>query len=889
MALPPGVKRIFRLVVRSRSVAADVDQELDFHLAQTVDDLVRRGWNPAEARAEAERRFGGREAVAREVRRLDRHREAWWDRRLRLTGLGQDLRQAVRSLVRSPGFAAVAVATFGLGIGANVAVFTVLDGVVLRPLPYPEPDRIVRIYEHDRREGRPYGSITIADFRDWQDQSSSFAAMAAFRWRSATIVTPDRAMLFPAAQVSASFFDVLGVRPALGRGFRPGDDAAGAAPTAILSDAAWRRWFGADSDLIGRPIRLNGSTATVIGVLPRSFITPSGGAVDVWMPSDFHEIADDPTRARWMHFLSGYARVRSGVALSTAIEELRTIGRRLAAEHPRENEGHEPNPIPVAQADVRNVKPVLMLTTLGVAALLVLACANLANLVLARALARGRELGIRAALGAGRARLARAVLVEQGLLAGLGALAGVGVASAASRGLLALLGDALPRASRVTIDGRVLAFAVGIAVLAAVTTGLVPALLAVRLDLQSVLRSEGHGTTAQRRSHRIRNWLVAVQVALAVLLAAGSGLVVRSLSALLHVELGFVPEGVVTFEVPLRTGGYDGAQAIRGFEDRFLERLRRLPGVTSAAAGYSVPMRNVSTTSFRREGEPSSSRPAPEVGYNAVGPGYFETLGIPIVAGRDFAARDRPGSPGVVIVNRAFVRRFLGEQEPLGVRIRSGPGERSPWLEIVGVVGDIRRASVEEAPVPELYFALTQDVTSNPAFVVASSASAAVVLEQARRELNELDPELPMAEPESMSQVVDRIVARPRFLGLLLSTFAALALALAAIGVHGVIAFLVAERTREIGVRRALGAGSGSVVRDVLRRGLAPVVVGAAVGLLAALALGPLARDLLYGVTPRDPLTLALVMAVTLIAGLAGCLVPTRRAIQVDPMAALRE
>ncbi len=632
MALPPGVKRVFRLLVRSRDVDAEVGRELEFHVAETTERLVREGWEPDRARAEAERRFGGRERVAAQVRRIDERRERRREWRFGLAGLGQDLRQAARSLTRSPGFTAVAVATFALGIGANVAVFTVLDGVVLRPLPYPEPERVLRIFEQNGREGRVFGNITIADFRDWRAQATSFSAMAALRWGSASIVLPDRAVLLPAARVTASFFDVLGVSPAIGRGFRPADESAGAEPVAVLSDRVWRTDFGADSALVGRPIRLDGGTATVIGVLPRGFVPPGGGTVGVWTAGDFAAIADDPSRARRMHFLSGFARVRPGVSREAATAELRLIGERLMAEHPRDNDGHLPNPVPVSRADVRGVEPVLFLTAAGVAALLLLAAANLANLVLARALARGRELAVRAALGAGRARLARTVLVEQGLLAVVGGVVGVGVAVFASRGLVALLGDALPHAGRVGVDGGVLGFALGLTVVTAGLTGLLPALLAVRLDLQGVLRADGGGTTAGRRSHRIRSTLVAVQVALAALLATGSGLVAQSLIAILREDLGFRPDGVVAFGLPLQGGRYPDRSAIDGFERRLLERLRELPGARAAGAAYAIPMRNVSTTSFRLEGAAPRSGPAPEVGYNAASPGYFDAVGIPLVS-----------------------------------------------------------------------------------------------------------------------------------------------------------------------------------------------------------------------------------------------------------------
>ncbi|MEZ4588968.1 MAG: ABC transporter permease, partial [Gemmatimonadales bacterium] len=788
------------------------------------------------------------------MRSIDRRRDARAARAGRWRSLWHDLTGALRSLRRSPGYVVVALATFLLGIGANVAVFTVVEGVLLRPLPYDEPERIVRIYEQDLEQGRRYGNVTIADLNDWREQTTSFERLSAFRWRSVSLRALDATTALQGATVSADFFETLGVAPVLGRSFRAEEARPGTSPVAVLSDAVWRSVLGADPAIVGRVVSIDAVPTEIIGVLPREFVAPTGSSVDVWLASDFSGLASDTRRARRMHALAAFGRLAPAVSLEAATRDLEVVGARLAELYPDQNRGHAPDPVPISLVGVQGIRSALWLAMAAVGLLLLVACANLANLVLARALARRHELGIRAALGAGRMQLARGLLAEQLLLALGGTVVAVAVAAGAARGVLALLGPALPRAERIALDWRVVAFATALALLTAAVTALVPAALALRLDLHAVLRADGRGATAGRGSHRARAALVGAQVALATLLAAVSVLLTRSLGNLLDSELGFRTDRVFTFQAPLPSARYQSGEAVIAFQDRLLERLAALPGVETVGASYAVPMRNASTTSLVIAGRPPEDGPPPEVGYNAASPGYFVTLGIPLLAGRLIQERDRVDAPRVVVVNRALADRFFPAGDAVGARLGFGADTQ---VEIVGVVGDIRRERVDQAPEPELYYSLAQDVTPWPAFVARYQGDASAFFSGARAALRELDPDVAMVGAAPLEATVDATLRQPRFLSALIGVFAALALLLAAVGVHGVIAYVVAERTREIGVRRALGADAPRVGAEVVRRGMTPVLVGLAVGVAAALGVGPLLRSMLYEVGPQDPLVVA--------------------------------
>ncbi|HEX9894072.1 MAG TPA: ABC transporter permease [Gemmatimonadales bacterium] len=889
MRLPPGLRRVFRLDSGRSDADPDIRSEIEFHLQTRIDELVAQGMSPAAARDAAMGQFGSPERVAAEVGDIDARIQAGTGRREWWSGVMQDLRISLRGARRTPLYALVASITFALGIGANAAVFSLLDAVVIRPLPFPGLDRLVRIYEHDTKEDRPFGQITIADFRDWQSQTTTFEGLAAFRYRFFTLTGTGEAQSLMGGQVSPAFFDILGIRPFIGRAFRNEEGASGAPGVAILSHGAWVRLFGADSSIVGRAIRLNNEEAEVIGVLPREFVNPLGEPLDVWTPSDFEAVASDQARARRMHFLAGFGRIREGIEFERANEELLTVGRRLETDHREMNKGHLPQMIPLQEAGISTVRPVLWLVMGAVGLVLLIACANLANLVFARTLSRSRELAVRSALGAGRWRLVRQVMIEQLLLAGFGGVIGVLAASWTSAAFVGLLGQSMPRAELVRTDGRVLVFALMLTLVAALASGLLPAFHAARADFSDALKAGSHGSTLSRQSHRLRSLLVTVQVGLAAVLIVGSALALRSLSTLLDQELGFETESVWVFSAPAVPARYPEAPQILAFQADFLERLRSLPGVASASAAYSAPMLNVSTTSIVPEGVILPPGPAPAVGYNAAYPDYFRVMGIPLLRGRLMDARDRMDAPPVVVVNQALADRHWPGQHPIGKRARMGPDPNAPWVEVVGVVANIRRRNVQLPPEPEVYYPLTQDVTRGPSYVVRVAGDPAPVLAGIRAALRALDREIPLGNLRPLTEVVAGSLRQPRFLSALLTLFGGLALVLAAVGIYGVIAFLVAERRREIGVRLALGAGSARVVRQTLWRGLRPVLAGLGLGLVAAVLAGRLAANLFYQVKAADPLALGAAAVVLLLAGVVGCLAPARRAAKVEPGIVLRE
>ena len=888
MALPPGLQRILRLAI-GRAPAGDVDSEFEFHIATKVEQLVAQGLSPADARAEALRQFGSPESFAREVRDIDHRSTRDSNRREYWSDMKQDLALAFRNARRAPLFAAVVAVTVALGIGANAAVFSLLDAVLLRPLPFPEADRLVRIYENDGN--REFGQVTVADFRDQQAQQTTLEQMALFRYRRVPLTGTGDAMMLTGGEVTPEFFGLLGVRPAVGRDFRPDDAVEGAAPVAILSFEAWRDIFGSDTSLIGRTARISDRETTIIGVMPKGFRSPvmdAGTTLSIYFTSTFDGFARDNARARRFHFGTAFGRLKPGVTLDQARREFETIGLRLAAEYPDLNKGHAPNLVELRESGTQNVSSTLWLAMGAVTLVLLIACANLANLVFARALGRSREFAVRAALGAGRARIARQVFIEQLVLAGFGLTIGLLGAAWTSGLFVRLAGQSLPRGDMVRTDGRVLLFAAGITVLAALVSGILPALSAVRADLTGALRSGGHGSTLSRRSHGVRAALVATQVALAAMLLVGCGLAMRSLSALVNQELGFRTESVWSFTAPTTMSRYPEDEQVLAFQQQLMERVRAIPGVTSAAASYTIPMANVSTTSIVVEGAPALTGPPPEIGYNAADGEYFRTLGIPLVAGRLMTPADRPDAPRVIVVNQALADRFYGG-DAVGKRARVSPNPNDPWLEIVGVVGNVRRRGVNVVPEPEVYFPITQDVNRGPMYVMRVTGEPAGVLARLKEEVRALDADVVLSAPRPLADTISGTLSPQRLLSTLLVVFGGIALVLAGVGIYGVIAFLVAERRREIGVRMALGAHSGRVLREVVGRGMRPVAIGLTLGIGGALILGRMVQGLFYQVRPSDPVSLGAAIGMLLLAGVIGCLAPAIRAARTDPGGVLRE
>ncbi|HVE78695.1 MAG TPA: ABC transporter permease [Gemmatimonadaceae bacterium] len=882
--------RLLRSRLWKPSAEEEVSAELAFHLEMRTREYVAMGMSPAEAREQALRRFGDMARVERTCRATARRRDREMRRAEWFGELRQDATFAIRQLAKSPVFTAVAVVTLALGIGANTAIFSIVNGVLLRPLPYADPGRLVRVWP---AVGPEQNAFSVLNFLDWREQATrSFSGMAAATGQTLNLTGEGEPERLRGAQVTANMFDVLGTRAVVGRTFVAGDDAAGAGRVAVLSTELWRRRFGGDSRVVGRTLRLNGEPFTVVGVAATGTGYPR--TAELWVPFRFDSVTTDPTN-RGAQYLSAVARLRRDVTAEAAKQETDAIAQRLAEQYPASNKQMTSSIIqPLHEQMVGDVRKALVAILGAVGLVLLIACANVANLMLVRATARETEVAVRAALGAGRGRIIRQFLTESLILSLAGATAGVVLASWLLR-LVARFGpEDIPRLADVALDGRALGVTALVAVATGVVFGLIPALQSAAPDLARTLREGGRGVRSRAASARMRASLVVGELALAVMLLAGAGLMIRSFRQLLRVELGFEPERVVAFQTVLPDAKYDTVPKIRALTSAYQERLRTIPGASATAIALSVPMSGMGffITIRHIDGFPD---PAPGEGeasaIRSVGPGFFRALGIPLVRGRDFTDQDHGGAAKVAIVNRAAVRKFFKGQDPIGRRIEIGwgigDGDRVGG-EVVGIVGDVREDGVAEEAAPILYFPFDQAPPGGFTTVIKTAGATAPVLAAARAALRDLDPELPIYNVRTMEERVAESVAQPRFYTVLLGGFAAVALLLAAVGIYGVMSYSVGQRTGEIGVRMALGARPGDVQRLVVRQGMTLAIVGVAIGVAAALASGRVMASMLFGVKASDPVTFAAVLAVLSGAALLACWLPARRAARVDPMTALR-
>jgi putative ABC transport system permease protein len=812
-----------------------------------------------------------------------------------MSALFEDVSYAVRTLRRSPGFVLTAVAILALGIGANTAVFSVVDAVLVRPLPYPAPDRIVTVEE--TAPGGDLEAVSGPNFLDWRRQARSFESLAAYRREGVNLLAPDGPRRLQSASVSEGFVSsVFGVRPLLGRGFVPADFEAAAPPVALISERLWRIAFGADPKVVGTALSLGGRSPVVAGILPKAFRYPPH--CDLWTPLLFDASF---LETRGSHFLATVGRLAPGATLASAQAEMRVVARRLEQLHPGSNTGRGARVALLGERMARGLRPALLVLLGAVACVLLIACANVASLLLARAATRGREMAIRSAVGAGRPRLVRQLLTETLVLFAIGG--GVGLLLARSGiDILLSLAPAGPLESfpAVRVNAAVAAAALALTVLASVAAGLAPALSASRLaGLAPQLRVSGSGA-AGPRSDRTRRAIVATEVALAAVLLVCGGLMLRTLASLRSVDPGFDPSHVLTADLHLPLLGAADVAGRRAALSRLVGRVEALPGVTSASLVLFPPMSGQSDTgNVRVEGAPA---PAPGrenvVGQRMVAPRYFATLGIPIVEGRDFTAADDERAPGVAIVNLVMARRFWPGQDPIGRRIAFDVVEGKPtWLPVVGVVGDVRELGPDEEPPPEVYVPYLQVAPEVIAFfgpkeplslVVRAAVAPLSLVDSVRRAVREATPDLPVTGIRPLNALVSDAVADRRVEFFVLGAFGGLALALAALGVGGVVAFAVARRSREMSVRAALGATPLALVAGTLKETLSPVGLGLAAGLAAALGASRLLSGLLYGVSPADPSTYAAVGV--LLAGVAGLAawLPARRVARVDPVVAMR-
>jgi putative ABC transport system permease protein len=808
-----------------------------------------------------------------------------------MTHLASDLRYSLRSLARTPGFTAAAVLALALGVGANTAMFSVVNAALLQPLPFHEPERLVRIWETFLPSGT--GSVSVLDFQDWQKQNRTFDQLAAYQSTNFNLQGQDVPERLAGAEVSAEFFGVLGVQAALGRTFVAGEDQPGAPPVVVLSDGLWRSEFGEDRRLVGRTIPINGQEVTVIGIMPPGFVFPAR-TPGLWMPLKFSQ---REIRERGSHFFAVIGRIKPTAAFSQADQDLKAIATRLASQYPQSNAGRSVLTMPLRESLVGDSRPELVLLFGAVGFVLLIACVNVANLLLARGSARTRETAIRTALGASRRRLLTQFLTESILLAGIGSGLGLMLALWGVELLVRLIAGSLPPGTNVHVDSAVLAFTAGLAVLAGIGFGLAPALHTANADPQGSLRDGSRGIAGSQRKSRLRGVLVATEIACAMILLSGAGLVLRSLWSVMHVEPGFRPDHVLTMRISLPATKYPGSSEQAAFHQKLLGMVTPLPGIEAAGINTLLPLQDWGINGdVEVEGAgPFAPGQAPLAEFRAVSADYFRAMGIPLVQGRYLAGTDFASDAPFVLVNRAFARRFWASNAPGGV---DAVGKRirfdSPhWKTIAGVVGDIREARLTDEVKPEVYIPYTNVdwpflVQSVSLVIRTAGPDPTALASTIRREVGTLDRGQPIYNVKTMLEVMESSVAERRITLTLLGGFALLALLLASLGIFSVISYTVNQRSHEIGVRMALGARRSAVLRMVLRQGLVLALSGVGLGLVGTLALTRLMRKMLFEVSATDPLTIGAVALLLVFVAATACLLPARRATLVDPVITLR-
>ena len=803
----------------------------------------------------------------------------------------RDLRFAVRSLARSPGFTAVALATLAFGIGANTAIFSVVNGVLLRPLPFPEPDRLVAVYQTFPRENVATAGMSYPNYADLAAAARSFETLGAIRMHDYTLTGRGEPMLAVAGTVTSNVFAVFRATPLLGRALSPADDAAGAPAVAVLSEKLWRERFGGDPRVLGEAVMLDARPFTIVGVLPAAFRTPpENPPAELWTPLPQDPVFRDLAERRGGHYLTIVGRLAAGAVLPSASAEAGAIQARLARQFPKENEGWGVRLVPLAEGLVAGVRTALWILLGAVGLVFLIACANVANLLLVRSAARSREVAVRTALGAARGRLVRLFLTESLVLGGAGGALGIALAAAGMGALRGWLPADLPRAADVGLDWRVLAFSVAVSMLSAAIFGLAPALQASRSNLAAGLREGAPSSGESGGKKRLRDFLIVGETALSFVLLVGAGLLARSFLRLQAVRLGFEPEHVLTAGLSLPRAQYSKPDQWIGFYTRLVERLEALPGVSGAAAALPLPLEGGGLHfEFKIEGRaPAATSLDYSANYTAVTPGYFSVLRVPLLRGRLFAESDAASAPKVCLVSETFAKRYFPGEDPLGHRLVFGFTESAP-REIVGVLGDVRRDGLSAPSRPEMYVPFVQDPWWATYLALRAPGDPGALAAAVRREVAAIDPTLPIEGVQPMTQVVYDSIAQPRFRTRLVGVFGTAALLLAVLGIYGVMSYAVGRRAREMGIRVALGAGRADVLRLVLRQGLGLTALGLAAGALGAAAATRFVGSVLYDVGPLDPATYAAVALLLVAAGLVACFLPAWRATRVDPVRALRE
>ena len=821
---------------------------------------------------------------------------------IQVNTLLKDLRYATRNLLQARGFAIVAILALALGIGATTAMFSVVNSVLLRPLPFLEPERLVAIGEFNSERPAPElpnGALSFPDFEDLAKRNHSFSEVAVYTEDAYTLTGSGEPIHVIAENVSVSFFNLLGVQPTLGRGFLPNEDEAGH-PVAVISDQFWHRRFNADKNVLGRSFALNGHEFTVVGIMPRGFQFPvRAHGRDMWITfSRWHETEnpkDKPQSAqRGLHGLEGVARLKSGVTLEQANSDLSSIAQALKKEFPDTNSRGGFMAVSMLRYLVGSTRKPLLILLGAVSLVLLIACANVANLLLARSTSRSREIAVRAALGATPGRIIRQLVTESLLLAVIGAGVGIALSSWGLSAVLKLYPQNLPRAAQARIDVPVLLFTLAIALFTGVLFGLAPALRVSAPNLSETMREGGRTSTAGPAHNRIRSTLVVVQTALGVMLLIGAGLLIRSLERLSRADLGLNPRNLLTGSFDLNETRYHADQ-LDVFVRQLMDRLRMLPGVVSAGGALPLPMGGDDdwTISFNMLDHPVEERNEPAAGIYLVTDGYLETMQIPLLRGRRFDGRDQRNSAPVMIVTESFAKKFYPNEDPIGKKIKIGAGEgkareQYKTREIVGIVGDIRNSNISAAPEPAYYVPLSQLMFGPPSLVVRTAGEPTALETTISKTLTSMDPEAPLYNVRTMEDCLALDLGRARFQAVLLGIFAGIALLLTGIGLYGVIAYSVAQRTHEIGVRMALGASRANVLSMVLNRGVQLTLIGIAIGVACALALAQIIQAMLYEIPPRDPATYFVVCVTLGAVALLASYLPALRAARVDPMVALR-
>ncbi|HEX8501292.1 MAG TPA: ABC transporter permease [Pyrinomonadaceae bacterium] len=859
-------------------VERELDEELRFHLEKETEQNLARGMGPEEARRAALVSFGGVERVkeeSRDVRGFRFFEELW-----------QDLRFGVRALRKQPGFSLVVVLTLAIGIGANSTIFSFANGVLLRPLPYADPESLVALDETSPKRNVTSMGVSFPNFLDWRAQNRVFEDIAAYTEGTYTLVGGGEPEQIRGAGVSSGLFEILGVTPALGRTITPEEDRPGSETVVILSHGLWQRRFGSEPGAVGRTISVNNRPHTVVGVMPPGFKFPE--VADLWVPLAL----DTQKWTRNDHGLGAIARLKPGVSLGQAAAEMEAIALRVEEQNPVTNEGLSVSVTNLRAGLVGGYRQSILILLGVVGFVLLIACVNVANLLLARASSRRREVSIRVALGAGRWRIFRQLITESLVLSAAGGALGLILALWGLQLLLTAVPVELPFWMKFDLDGRVLAFTAAVSLLTGIVFGAAPALQASKVDLNASLkeggRSDAHAGAGMRR---LRGLLVVGEVALSLVLLVGAGLMMRSFLRLQQVDVGVNPANVLTMSVPLPSARYREPERRSAFFQQLVERVGALPGVREVGAVSNLPLSGSRWgRSLTVEGRAALSvGAAPVINHCVVTPGYFRAMGIPVLAGRDIAEADAKDAPKVTVVDERLAREYWPGESPLGKRVRFGPPESNePWHTVVGVVGGVRHERPDAATRMSVYVPYQQIPVREMTLAVRTGGDPAGLAVAVRSQVRGLDPDQPVTDVRTMGEVITSAIWQPRLHAILFGVFAAVALALASVGIYGVMSYAVTQRTHEIGIRIALGAKPRDILRLVVGHGLALTLVGIALGAASAFALTRVMTSLLFEVSPADPATFAANVALLTAVSLVACYIPARRATRVDPLVALR-